>query len=70
MAPTATIEIEAAVKGDAAQAGLFGPEDIPFGRRSGPVAGIDEAGRGCLAGPAPSSFPLFTSCPALRIQRR
>ena len=51
MAPTATIEIEAAVKGDAAQAGLFGPEDIPFGRRSGPVAGIDEAGRGCLAGP-------------------
>lgn len=39
------------MKRHAVQAGLFGPEDMTSGRRSGLVAGIDEAGRGCLAGP-------------------
>ncbi len=50
-----------AVKGQQAQATLFGPPVVIPDRPSGLAAGIDEAGRGCLAGPVVAAAVILPS---------
>lgn len=75
----AAVETEARVKKHPAQASLFGPDAAPPGRPSRYCAGIDEAGRGCLAGPVVAAavilpavydLPGLTDSKALSVKAR